>query len=192
MSVAGFAGLLIGCPDPAHVREWYRRHLGLRFSAGEGARFTWRDVDSGRSSDTRLDFVDEASQRLNPGTPPVVVRYLVRDLEALAETLPEGGDGLTMREGRCGWMIDPDGRRVERCEAAAASEPPVDHGRVTGIGGVNLRVQDLDGLVASLRGGGGGVWVDPNTEAYEYGKFAWIVDPTGARVELWEPAPAAS
>ncbi len=53
---------------------------------------------------------------------------------------------------------------------------------------LNLRVRDLDGLVASLEAGG--VWVDPNREAYEYGKFAWILDPLGARVELWEPAPA--
>ncbi len=50
---------------------------------------------------------------------------------------------------------------------------------------VNFRVGDLDGLLDRLRTDG--VWVDPNTEAYEYGKFGWIVDPLGARVELWEP-----
>jgi predicted enzyme related to lactoylglutathione lyase len=27
----------------------------------------------------------------------------------------------------------------------------------------------------------------PHREEYEYGKFAWIVDPDGNRIELWEP-----
>ena len=54
---------------------------------------------------------------------------------------------------------------------------------------LNLRIRDLDGFVESLEAHG--VWVDPKREAYEYGKFAWIVDPLGARVELWEPAPAS-
>ena len=55
---------------------------------------------------------------------------------------------------------------------------------------LNLRVGSLDGLVEALEARG--VWVDPQREAYEYGKFAGILDPLGARVELWEPAPAAS
>jgi predicted enzyme related to lactoylglutathione lyase len=33
--------------------------------------------------------------------------------------------------------------------------------------------------------------LDPHREDYEYGRFAWIMDPEGNRVELWEP-PAGS
>jgi hypothetical protein len=29
--------------------------------------------------------------------------------------------------------------------------------------------------------------VDPRIEEYEYGRFAWIMDPEGNRIELWEP-----
>ena len=32
-----------------------------------------------------------------------------------------------------------------------------------------------------------GEWIDPKREAYEYGKFAWIKDLEGNRIELWEP-----
>jgi predicted enzyme related to lactoylglutathione lyase len=32
-----------------------------------------------------------------------------------------------------------------------------------------------------------GVPIDPNREEYDYGKFAWITDPEGNRIELWEP-----
>jgi predicted enzyme related to lactoylglutathione lyase len=50
---------------------------------------------------------------------------------------------------------------------------------------VNFRVDDLDQLLAQL--GAAGVRIDPKREYYEYGRFAWIWDLEGNRVELWEP-----
>ena len=49
---------------------------------------------------------------------------------------------------------------------------------------VNFRVDDLDGLLARLEEAG--VWIDPKREDAPYGKFAWIRDPEGNRVELWQ------
>jgi hypothetical protein len=37
-----------------------------------------------------------------------------------------------------------------------------------------------------------GVDVDPKLKSYDYGKFGWIMDPDGNRVELWEPPPSLS
>lgn len=34
--------------------------------------------------------------------------------------------------------------------------------------------------------GAAGVWIDPHREDHEFGRFAWIQDPEGNRVELWE------
>jgi predicted enzyme related to lactoylglutathione lyase len=53
---------------------------------------------------------------------------------------------------------------------------------------INLRVQDLTWLVAQLREEG--VEVEGNAQESEFGKFAWVMDPDGNRVELWEPPPA--
>jgi hypothetical protein len=50
---------------------------------------------------------------------------------------------------------------------------------------INFRVENLDGLLQALRQEG--VQVDPKVESYDYGKFGWIMDPEGNRVELWEP-----
>ena len=50
---------------------------------------------------------------------------------------------------------------------------------------VNYRVDDLDELLARLRGGG--VEIVGGPESHENGKFAWIMDPDGNKVELWEP-----
>jgi predicted enzyme related to lactoylglutathione lyase len=50
---------------------------------------------------------------------------------------------------------------------------------------MNFRVADLEALLKVLREEG--VQVDEKIEAHEYGKFGWISDPEGNRVELWEP-----
>jgi predicted enzyme related to lactoylglutathione lyase len=51
---------------------------------------------------------------------------------------------------------------------------------------VNFIVDDLDALVKKLRKAR--VKVDPRgIEASEYGRFAWVVDPDGRKLELWEP-----
>ncbi len=50
---------------------------------------------------------------------------------------------------------------------------------------VNYRVDDLDALLEQLAAAG--VWVDPHREDYDYGRFAWIRDCDGNRLELWQP-----
>jgi predicted enzyme related to lactoylglutathione lyase len=50
---------------------------------------------------------------------------------------------------------------------------------------VNYRVDDLDALLVQLTAAG--VTIDPHREAADYGRFAWIVDPEGNRIELWQP-----
>jgi len=52
---------------------------------------------------------------------------------------------------------------------------------------VNYRVDDLDALLTQLAATG--VTIDPHSEDYDYGRFAWIVDPEGNRIELWQPLP---
>ena len=79
--------------------------------------------------------------------------------------------------------------------------------RVTGVGGVflrsadpkalgegnqavmiNYRVDDLDALLVDLAAAG--VWIDPKRQNESYGRFAWIKDCDGNRVELWQPLEA--
>ncbi len=50
---------------------------------------------------------------------------------------------------------------------------------------INFRVKDLDSLLDQLKREG--VKVDDKREEYDYGKFGWIIDPEGNRIELWEP-----
>ncbi len=50
---------------------------------------------------------------------------------------------------------------------------------------INYQVEDLDAVLEALQAEG--VTIDPKREDHEYGRFAWIADPEGNRIELWEP-----
>ena len=54
-----------------------------------------------------------------------------------------------------------------------------------GIGGfmINLRVDDLEGFVAGLKEKGVTIL---GIADEGYGKFAWLLDPAGVKIELWE------
>ena len=50
---------------------------------------------------------------------------------------------------------------------------------------INYRVENLENLLKELAAQG--VELAGKMEKYDYGKFAWIVDPEGNKIELWEP-----
>ena len=50
---------------------------------------------------------------------------------------------------------------------------------------VNYRVNDLHAMLAQLRAAG--AKVDEKVDESEFGKFGWVMDPEGNRIELWEP-----
>ena len=50
---------------------------------------------------------------------------------------------------------------------------------------INYRVDDMDGMIRQLEAGGVEIFKGP--QAHENGRFAWILDPDGNKVELWEP-----
>lgn len=124
--VTGVGGIFFKSKDPARLREWYRKHLGIESESYGGFAFQWDD-------DPRTD----------------------------------GGATL--------WTVFPDTTTYFQ-----PSDKPFM---------INLRVEDLTWLVEQLREEG--VEVQGNAEDSEYGKFSWVMDPDGNRVELWQPPAAA-
>ncbi|HVY28177.1 MAG TPA: VOC family protein [Polyangiaceae bacterium] len=51
---------------------------------------------------------------------------------------------------------------------------------------LNFRVRDLHAMLAQLRAAGAAV--DEKVQEESYGKFGWVMDPEGNRIELWEPS----
>ena len=52
---------------------------------------------------------------------------------------------------------------------------------------LNFRVRDLDAMLAQLRARGADV-ADETQDMEGVGRFGWVTDPEGNRVELWQPA----
>jgi len=52
---------------------------------------------------------------------------------------------------------------------------------------LNFRVRDLDAMLAQLRAKGAGIPEEPQ-DMEGVGRFAWVTDPEGNRIELWQPA----
>ncbi len=50
---------------------------------------------------------------------------------------------------------------------------------------INYRVDDLEALLTQLREGG--VEIVKGPESHDNGHFAWILDPDGNKLELWQP-----
>jgi predicted enzyme related to lactoylglutathione lyase len=81
------------------------------------------------------------------------------------------------------WSVDTD---PEACTVWAPFDEATSHfGPSPQQAMVNFRVDDLDGLLSDLAAAG--VEVIPERSEDVTGRFAWIVDCEGNRVELWEP-----
>ena len=78
--------------------------------------------------------------------------------------------------------VSPAGRTATTTFALFAADGPLPTPRTARV---NLRVSDLDAITTSLRSLGETVEI---AQDEGYGRFAWVVDPEGNRVELWEPA----
>jgi hypothetical protein len=84
----------------------------------------------------------------------------------------------------------------ERCQGVKRIMPPKSlwpkHGVIILLGdrtdkrkhAINYRVANLDRMIEQLRSGGVAV---EKVKDYDYGRFTWVIDPEGTRIELWEP-----
>ena len=125
--VTGIGGVFIKANDDATLREWYRKHLGIDVQEWGGAAFNWSD-DSEREGMTVWTIMPASTKYLDPSRAPFMVNYRVANLDALLEVLrSEGCDVDEKTEvsefGKFGWVMDPEGNRVELWEPPARSIP---------------------------------------------------------------------
>lgn len=120
--VTGIGGIFFKARDPVALRAWYETHLGIPVDAWGGASFRWED-DSGQPAGgvTAWSVQAEDSDAFGPAAPPFMINYRVHDLAALLQALrAEGCEVLDQTDesefGKFGWVIDPEGRKVELWE----------------------------------------------------------------------------
>jgi predicted enzyme related to lactoylglutathione lyase len=120
--VTGIGGVFIKAKDPKALCEWYEKHLGIGFNGGTYVSFEWTNPPAPSSpGSTVFSFFKEDSKYFDPSTASVMVNFRVKDLEKLLEVLKsEGvtvvGDMMNESYGKFGWVMDPEGNKVELWE----------------------------------------------------------------------------
>jgi predicted enzyme related to lactoylglutathione lyase len=255
--VNGFGGIFIKASDPKFLARWYEDRLGINFGATVYTTFNWKDPSDQRMCHTDLSFMADDTTYFYPSDQQAMINLRVNDLDSLRIRMQSDRQQVIEKVevydyGRFGWVVDPEGNKIELWEPPAEMHPDFSSARlegpVTGIGGffiqcvnpsvlsegyskyfglffdhsahtfqwidprdnseaktvfsffplnssyfapsskqymINFRVKELDRLLKKLREEE--VEITGNTEVYEYGKFAWLLDPEGNKVELWEP-----
>jgi predicted enzyme related to lactoylglutathione lyase len=123
--VTGIGGIFFRARDPAAMRGWHRDHLGIDVQDWGGAAFRWADAEGKPAMGTTVwSLSDAGSDYYAPSTASFMVNYRVADLHALIDALRrEGCNVLDKTEeseyGKFGWVIDPEGNKVELWEPPA-------------------------------------------------------------------------
>lgn len=117
--VTGIGGIFFHAKDPAALRDWYRRHLGIDVQDWGGAAFSWADADGQAMKGTTIWSIGaQGGGAFAPGTASFMVNYRVEDLDALLQALREEGCQVLEKTddseyGKFGWVVDPEGNKVE-------------------------------------------------------------------------------
>ncbi|TSA10303.1 MAG: VOC family protein [Betaproteobacteria bacterium] len=120
--VTGIGGVFFKARDAVALRTWYKRHLGIEVMDWGGAAFRWGDAEGNPMMGTTIWNVSGTDgDYFAPSTSSFMVNYRVADLNALIRELrAEGCNVLDKIEesefGKFGWVMDPEGNKVELWE----------------------------------------------------------------------------
>jgi predicted enzyme related to lactoylglutathione lyase len=129
--VTGIGGIFFKSQDPAGMREWYSKHLGMENNP-YGTTFEWRHSDAPEKKGYSLWSTFAANTKyFEPSTKDFMINLRVENLEwLLGELKKEGvtqiGEMEVQEYGKFAHILDPDGNKVELWEAPeeTADEEP--------------------------------------------------------------------
>ena len=124
--VTGIGGIFFKAKDAPALQAWYKRHLGIDVQAWGGAAFEPVDSEGTPTGGTTAWLItSQDSQQFAPSTSSFMVNYRVEDLDALIAALKAEGCNVLDETndsdyGKFGWVIDPEGNKVELWQPPAA------------------------------------------------------------------------
>ncbi|MFL6530214.1 MAG: VOC family protein [Chthoniobacterales bacterium] len=128
--VIGLGGIFFKSKDPDKLAAWYRTHLGLDVEDWGGVKFQEAeraDLNPKRESYLTWSPFEEDSDYFRPSDKPYMINFRVHDLDALLAELRR--EGVQVEEktdssefGKFGWVIDPDGTKIELWEPPVVAE----------------------------------------------------------------------
>ena len=116
--VTGIGGIFFKSEEPKNLRDWYSTHLGI------GMTFQWIDPDNPDAkahAQTVWSPFKGDTDYFSPSTKQFMFNYRVENLVELLEVLrAEGvtivGDSQEFSYGKFGWIMDPEGNKIELWE----------------------------------------------------------------------------
>lgn len=119
--VTGLGGVFFKSPNSEALKQWYKEHLEI--DSGEyGAMFNWRyHDDPTKEGNTVWSVFPDDTGYFKPGTREFMFNYRVENLVELLRVLKEEGVEIVgeIEEypyGKFGWIMDPDGNKIELWE----------------------------------------------------------------------------
>ncbi|HXD33026.1 MAG TPA: VOC family protein [Pyrinomonadaceae bacterium] len=120
--VTGIGGIFFKSQNAEQLREWYRAHLGIEADGSNGYMFEWRESEApDQIGGTVWSVFKGDTKYFEPSNSSFMINYRVEDLHAVLAQLR--AEGVTVDEkvddseyGKFGWIMDPDGNRIELWE----------------------------------------------------------------------------
>lgn len=116
--ITGIGGIFFKAKDPVALREWYVKHLGIKFEDWGGCVFPGAPGTS-----TTWAIFKPDTDYFAPGTANFMVNFRVHDLAGLVAKLKAAGAQVqdqqeTSELGTFTWVLDPEGNKIELWEPA--------------------------------------------------------------------------
>lgn len=120
--VTGLGGVFFKSKNPKDLTTWYDEHLGLDFGKNTWSTFEWREKDKpDQLGRTEFSVFPDTTKYTEPSKSTFMINFRVENLEKLIEVLR--GEGVTIvgdievyDYGKFGWILDPDGNKIELWE----------------------------------------------------------------------------
>jgi predicted enzyme related to lactoylglutathione lyase len=119
--VTGLGGIFFKAKDPAALKAWYSKNLGIRMS-GYGSTFEWHQgMDNTKKGFTAWAPFKETTKYFQPSEKPFMINYRVEGLDQLLAQMKAGGilpvDSLQKTSyGNFIHLMDPEGNKIELWE----------------------------------------------------------------------------
>jgi len=119
--VTGIGGIFFKCKNPAKVKDWYKKHLGLDTNQ-YGTTFEWQESTNPSKKETlQWSPFAETTTYFNPSTKDFMINYKVQNLVSLVELLKKEGVTVldkieTYEYGKFVHIMDIEGNKIELYE----------------------------------------------------------------------------
>lgn len=123
--VTGLGGPFIKANDPKLLAEWYEKHLGISFKGATYTDWQFTNADSSKKAGCNVfSFFKKDSNYFAPSEKQTMINFIVKDLFALLAILKDEGvtivgDPMDEEYGKFGWILDPEGNKIELWEPPA-------------------------------------------------------------------------